>query len=114
RHLGWLSPRLMAEPGRALVAEAGVLVSEVVLVSLKEATDALRWLYLDVGVFTGLIETVGETIRYPMITSRDGGPTGPCIVAGPTCDSLDVMAERTPVELPLDLTEGDRVALLTT
>ncbi len=113
RHLGWLAPRLMAEPGRALVAEAGVLVSEVVLVSQKESTDALRWVYLDVGVFTGLIETIGETIRYPMITSRDGGPVGPCIVAGPTCDSLDVMAERTPVELPLDLAEGDRVALVT-
>jgi len=114
RHLGWLSPRLVAEPGRALVAEAGVLVSEVVLASYKEHTDGVRWVYLDVGVFTGLIETLGECIRYPIVTELDGTPTGPCILAGPSCDSLDVLAERSPVDLPLDLREGDRVALLST
>jgi ornithine decarboxylase len=114
RHVGWLRPRLVAEPGRALVAEAGVLACEVVLASYKEHIDGVRWVYLDVGVFTGLIETLGECIRYPIVTELDGTPAGPCILAGPTCDSLDVLAERSPVDLPLDLREGDRVALLST
>ena len=68
-----------------------------------------RWVFLDAGVFTGLVETLEEAIRYPLITERDGGPTGPCVLAGPTCDSADVLYEQTMVELPLDLAEGDQV-----
>ena len=68
-----------------------------------------RWVFLDAGVFTGLVETLDEAIRYPLDTDRDGGPTGPCVLAGPTCDSADVLYEQTMVELPLDLAEGDRV-----
>ena len=66
-------------------------------------------MFLDAGVFTGLVETLEEAIRYPLVTDRDGGPTGPCVLAGPTCDSADVLYEQTMVELPLDLAEGDRV-----
>ena len=40
------------------------------------------------------------------------GRTGPCVVAGPTCDSTDVLYERAMVDLPLDLSEGDTVRLL--
>jgi ornithine decarboxylase len=112
RRIGGLDVRLICEPGRFLVAEAGVLVSEVVLTSTRFEEFPERWVYLDVGVFTGLIETIDETIRYPYLTSRDGGPTVPSVVAGPTCDSLDVMTPRVPVDLPAELTEGDTVALL--
>lgn len=112
--IGGLGARLLAEPGRHLVAEAGVLAAEVLLVSRKTADDPLRWVYIDVGVFTGLIETIDETIRYPILTSRDddGVELGPCVLAGPTCDSLDVMTQRTSVDLPVDLGEGDRLSLL--
>ena len=65
-----------------------------------------RWVFLDAGVFTGLVETLDEAIRYPIETDRDGGPTGPCVVAGPTCDSTDVLYERAMVDLPLDLSRG--------
>ena len=110
---GSAAPRLiMAEPGRGLVAEAGVLEAEVLLVSRKSESDPRRWVYLDVGRYGGLAETEGEAIRYPILTDRDGGPTGPCSLAGPTCDSVDVIYERAPVELPLDLKAGDRVRLL--
>jgi ornithine decarboxylase len=70
-----------------------------------------RWVYLDAGVFTGLVETLDEAIRYRLSTSRDqaGGRRGPAVLAGPTCDSADVMYERAPVDLPLDLAEGDLV-----
>lgn len=112
--IGGLGARLLAEPGRHLVAEAGVLAAEVLLVSRKTTDDPLRWVYVDVGVFTGLIETIDETIRYPIITSRDGDGVelGPCVLAGPTCDSMDVMTQRTSVDLPVDIAEGDRLALL--
>ena len=65
-----------------------------------------RWVFLDAGVFTGLVETLDEAIRYPLLTSRDGGPTGPCVLAGPTCDSADVLYEQAMVALPLDLDRG--------
>ena len=101
--------RVMAEPGRGLVADAGVIAAEVLLVARKRPTDLARWVYLDIGKFSGLAETIGEAIRYPLETSADGGETGPCILAGPSCDSEDVLYERRPVALPLALRGGDRV-----
>ena len=52
-------PEIILEPGRSLVGESGVLVSEVVLISRKSRTDLKRWVYVDVGLFQGLIETMG-------------------------------------------------------
>ena len=105
-------PRLVAEPGRALVAEAGVLRSEVVLVSRKSDVDTHRWVYLDIGRYGGLAETELEMIAYPLATDHDGGPDGPVIVAGPTCDGDDVLYQRTPYRLPLALAAGDHVDFL--
>ncbi len=105
-------PDLAVEPGRYIVADAGVLHTEVVLVSRKHADDPERWVYLDTGVFGGLAETIGEAIKYRMLTSRDGSAVGPVVLAGPTCDSLDVMYQHHRYELPLDLVAGDRVTML--
>jgi len=73
------------------------------------------WVYLDVGVFSGLAETMGEAIRYRMTAMRAGaplvGPTGPVVLARPTCDSADVLyTEQRPL-LPLGLRAGDRLLL---
>ena len=106
-------PQLMLEPGRSLVAEAGVIQAEVVLVSRKSRSDERRWVYLDVGKFSGLAETLNESIKYPLRTSR-GGASGPVILAGPTCDSADILYEKTGYELPLDLECGDRIEILNT
>jgi ornithine decarboxylase len=70
----------------------------------------VRWVHLDAGVFSGLVETLDEAIRYRLTTSADG-PTGPCVLAGPTCDSADVLYQDRPVHLPLTLAEGDEVRL---
>ncbi len=104
-------PQIMAEPGRGLVAEAGAIAAEVLLVSRKDADDLHRWAYLDIGMFSGLAETMGEAIRYRITTERDHEPTGPCILAGPSCDSADVLYERIPYQLPLGLKAGDRVVI---
>ena len=105
---------LMVEPGRYLVGDAGVLRSEVVLVSRRTPDVHTRWVYLDVGKFHGLAETIDEAIRYRVRTSRDGGLAGPAVLAGPTCDSVDVLYEKNPYQLPLDLMEGDTIDFLST
>ena len=71
----------------------------------------MRWVYLDIGKFGGLAETMDELIRYPIRTPRDGGEIGPCVLAGPTCDSVDVLYEKTPYELPVSLEIGDKVLI---
>lgn len=103
--------RIIAEPGRGMVAEAGAIAAEVLLVSKKSDDDLHRWVYLDIGKFSGLAETTDEAIRYQFVTDRDHEDTGPCILAGPSCDSVDVLYEKRPVQLPLGLKGGERVMI---
>jgi ornithine decarboxylase len=110
-HFGNDIPRTIIEPGRGMVGNAGVLKTEVVLVSRKSDDDDKRWVFLDVGKFGGLAETMDEAIRYSLLTERDADEKAPCIVAGPTCDSADVLYERTPYNLPVSLTVGDEILI---
>ena len=103
--------RIMAEPGRGMVAEAGMIAAEVLLVSKKSHDDLHRWVYLDIGKFSGLAETMDEAIRYQFTTDRDHEEHGPCILAGPSCDSADVLYEKRPVQLPMGLTCGDKIII---
>ena len=103
--------RIMAEPGRGMVAEAGMIAAEVLLVARKSEDDLHRWVYLDIGKFSGLAETMDEAIRYQFVTPHDGEATAPCILAGPSCDSADVLYEKRPVALPLALKSGDKVII---
>ena len=111
KHYGTRLPETIIEPGRGMVGNAGVIKSEVVLVSRKADDDDVRWVYLDIGKFGGLAETMDEAIRYPLITPHDGEETAPCVVAGPTCDSADVLYEKTPYPLPISLTVGDEILI---
>jgi ornithine decarboxylase len=104
-------PEMVIEPGRFVVADAGVVCSEVVLVSKRGSSDPQRWVYLDIGRFGGLAETEGESIKYRITTPHDGSPTGPVSIAGPTCDGADILYERSNYRLPLALADGDRVEL---
>jgi ornithine decarboxylase len=110
RHFGNRLPALIAEPGRGMVGDAGVIETEVVLIAEKGDGDPRPWVYLDIGRFGGLAETMGEAIRYP-IESRHGGPEAPVILAGPTCDSADVLYERAPYTLPVATRIGDRLRI---
>ena len=111
RHFGNRIPETIIEPGRGMVGNAGVIETEVVLVSKKAEEDDVRWVYLDIGKFGGLAETMDESIRYPIKTPRDGGELAPCVLAGPTCDSADVLYEKQPYPLPVSLEIGDKLLI---
>ncbi|MBL9095555.1 MAG: type III PLP-dependent enzyme [Alphaproteobacteria bacterium] len=114
RHYKGAQPELIVEPGRYIVGDAGVIASEVVLVAHKGGADERRWVYLDVGKFHGLAETMDEAIKYRLITPHDGGETVPVVLAGPTCDSADILYEKTDYRLPAALKAGDRILILST
>jgi ornithine decarboxylase len=111
KHFGNRIPETIIEPGRGMVGNAGVIEAEVVLVSNKSEHDHVRWVYLDIGKFGGLAETMDESIRYPIRTPHDGDEVGPCVLAGPTCDSADVLYEKRPYDLPISLEIGDKVLI---
>jgi ornithine decarboxylase len=114
RHFGNDLPEIIIEPGRSLVGDAGVIQSEVVLISEKGGGDARRWVYLDVGKFNGLAETMDESIKYRILTPGRRGSSGPVVLAGPTCDSADILYEETQYRLPLGLEIGDKIEILST
>lgn len=96
----------VAEPGRFLVAEAGVIVATVIGIA-DRATG--RWVHLDVGAFNGLMESLEtrNALRYPITDSRSPAPTQTCHLTGPTCDTQDSIMSG--VELSAGLEVGDRV-----
>lgn len=112
RHFGSSRPQLLLEPGRYMVGDAGVLRSEVLLVAERPHPGGHRWVYLDAGRYNGLPESQGEMIQYRIRTPRDDDPAGTVILAGPTCDSTDIIYERAGYTLPLSLTAGDHVDFL--
>lgn len=106
-------PEIILEPGRSLVANSGVLVSEVILVARKSRMAIERWVYADAGKFSGLIETMDESIKFPIWTEKQG-ELEDVVIAGPTCDSADIMYEDYKYGLPLNLASGDRLYWLST
>jgi ornithine decarboxylase len=92
--------RIMAEPGRYLVSDAAYFVCRVVGTATR---NGKRWMYWDAGVFGGVIE-VTEGLRYEILSDRTGSNI-PWSVAGPTCDSVDILMRDE--MLPEDIEEGD-------
>jgi ornithine decarboxylase len=95
---------IISEPGRALIGEAGVLVATVLAKAVRRGQ---KWLYLDVGVFNGLMESVGG-IKYPLAVAK-GGKVSKWMLAGPSCDSFDVISAD--IELP-EPEVGDKVYIM--
>ncbi|MEM8548241.1 MAG: type III PLP-dependent enzyme, partial [Pseudomonadota bacterium] len=94
--------QFLAEPGRVLVAPAVTSITTVVGASVR---DGVRWYYLDDGVYGSFSGQIYDHARYPLQVLKDG-PVLPSILAGPTCDSIDIVAEG--IELPA-LVPGDLV-----
>ena len=111
KHFGNRIPETIIEPGRGMVGSAGIIEAEVVLISKKADEDKIKWVYLDIGKFNGLAETMDEMIRYPIRTAFDEDAMEPCVIAGPSCDSVDVLYEKVPYLLPVSLEIGAKVLI---
>lgn len=113
RHFDDRKVKVLMEPGRYISADAGILRAEVVLISYHKEINNTRWVYLDVGKFSGLVEA--EAIQYRITTDKDTGreeDEGRVILAGPTCDSIDVIYEEAEYYLPNNLAVGDKLYFL--
>ncbi len=78
--------KIFIEPGRAVIGDAGIFVATVIGKAKRDDED---WLYIDVGVFNGLMESVGG-IKYKYIVGSRSEPKR-WTIAGPSCDSFDVI-----------------------
>lgn len=111
-HFGKKMPRILIEPGRYMVGDAGVLVTEVVLISKKAESMPYEWMYIDAGLYTGLDETVDETIKYPILCEAKSKSLREFVIAGPTCDSRDILYEKFHYSFPSSIKEGSRLYFL--
>ncbi|MDP9235887.1 MAG: type III PLP-dependent enzyme [Chloroflexota bacterium] len=103
REFGW-DAEYAIEPGRFVTAEAGTLVTTVIGTATRNHKP---WVFVDLSIYAGLLEVTGGW-RYPMVTSKDHLPKRPTTLAGPTCDSTDLLASD--IDLP-ELQVGDRLLL---
>ncbi len=95
--------RIIAEPGRFISAPAGTAVSTVMG---KAKRDGRWWYYLDDGVYGSYSGQMFDHAKYPVDSLRTEGPRFPSVLAGPTCDSIDVIDDN--IMLP-ELEVGDLV-----
>jgi ornithine decarboxylase len=96
--------KVFIEPGRAVVGDAGIFVSKVIGKAKRGDED---WLYIDVGVFNGLMESVGG-IKYSYIV-EGSNLLRKWTLAGPSCDSFDVIDKDVLLPEPM---VGGRVLIL--
>lgn len=106
-------PQIILEPGRSLVADAGLIVSQVINIARKSKNNLYQWVFLDVGKFGGLIETIDESIKFPIYFDKEG-LAEEIILAGPTCDSMDILYEHYHYHMPDTVVPGDKVYIFTT
>jgi ornithine decarboxylase len=80
--------QLVAEPGRAIVGDAVILVTKVISESVRKGKD---WLYFDDGTYGSFMEVLLYQMKFPLKTNTNG-PLRKYVLAGPTCDSIDVFS----------------------
>jgi ornithine decarboxylase len=83
--------RVIAEPGRYIVGPAAIGVASVMGRAQREGH---WWYYLDDGLYGSFSGQLFDHARYPVEPLRDGSERLPSVLAGPTCDSIDVIAEN--------------------
>ncbi|MDD2716545.1 MAG: type III PLP-dependent enzyme [Candidatus Wallbacteria bacterium] len=103
-------PEIFLEPGRSMVGNAGILVSSVIT---RREDERENWLFIDAGCFHGLMESI-EDFRYEIRTDieQNGDSPGEYHLAGPTCDSVDVIYDN--ILLPRSLTLDDKLYFINT
>ena len=113
-NFGNLKPsRIIFEPGRYLVADAGIIETEVILVTNRGKKNSKRWVYIDVGRYNGLAETEDEAIHYEIrAKGYKNFKKENFALAGPSCDSHDIIYNRKCCILPSKLKSGDKLRIL--
>ncbi|EPW3767935.1 type III PLP-dependent enzyme [Vibrio fluvialis] len=84
--------QVIAEPGRFIVAQSMMSVASVMG---QAERDGQTWYYLDDGVYGSFSGLIFDDAQYPLVTLKQEGEYAPSVLAGPTCDSIDVIAENT-------------------
>lgn len=114
-------PEFAMEPGRSLVADSGILVSQIITIAKKSVEGEIRWVFVDAGKFNGLIETTDESVKYVIKTEHEikegisaDEPRSEVILAGPTCDSMDIMYQDFKYKLPDNIKSESRLYFLST
>ena len=95
--------RVIAEPGRYIVGPTAIAVASVMG---RAEREGFWWYYLDDGVYGCFSGQLFDHAQYPIESLRTGGELKPSVLAGPTCDSVDVIAEK--IMLP-KLKSGDLI-----
>ena len=95
--------RIIGEPGRYIAAPSAISVSSVMG---RAKRDGRWWYYLDDGLYGSYSGQVFDHAVYPIEPLAAAGPASPSVLAGPTCDSIDVIREN--IDLP-ELKEGDLI-----
>lgn len=99
---GDLPIRIIAEPGRGLCAESTTLVTQVIG---KNVRRNMPWYFIDDGMYGSFSGKVFDHCDFPLLYQGMGSrDVAPCVIAGPTCDSGDVVS--TDQSLP-DLAVGE-------
>ncbi|MBD8511679.1 type III PLP-dependent enzyme [Photobacterium sp. WH77] len=93
--------QVLAEPGRFIVAQS---VTSIASVMGQAERDGQMWYYLDDGIYGSFSGLMFDDAQYPLVTLKQDGEYAPSVLAGPTCDSIDVIAEN--IMLP-KLDNGD-------
>jgi ornithine decarboxylase len=111
RKLPYRPKKIAYEAGRAVVSNAGALITTVQATARRNGQD---WLYLNVGAFNGLMEALetNTELSFPMADGRQSKMLRRYIVSGPSCDSQDTVSRRQ--LLSENLRTGDRVIVYTT
>lgn len=85
---------VIAEPGRFISAPAMTCITSVIGKTLR---NGLPWYYLDDGLYGSFSGQLYDHMRYPLEVFSQPRKLRPSVLAGPTCDSIDVIAEEIPL-----------------
>ncbi len=114
KYFGKDLPQIFIEPGRYMVGNSGIIATETILIAKKSESLPYKWLYVDAGIYQGLDECIEESLEYPIETEKKSIHKTEYIIAGPTCDSHDILYEKKRYRLSSNIKEGSRVYFLST
>jgi len=95
--------QIIAEPGRFIVASS---VTSVASVMGQATREGKTWYYLDDGVYGSFSGLMFDEAAYPIDSAKQDSERFESVLAGPTCDSIDVISDS--IMLP-KLNNGDLI-----